>query len=299
MTGKRAIVNETDGLLDLKALVDAYEEIAANQMQRVRSSVLQSREFMEGVTKIFTKVRRSYEKQIAQLEKSGKKKIDEFSVLPRNGKTVAVFVSANSGLFGDIVERTFSIFMDFLHASEANSGTKPDVVIIGKLGLRMLNDRGFNILYNYFDFPDDTVDFDAITVMMRYLLQYERILVFHGQFRSLVNQEPVSTGVSGHELVLSQTPEAAAQEEKLAYLFEPSLKDVLQVFEGEILSSIFAQSLHESQLAKFAARMFNLDRAMENIENRMKDLSLLRRRVEHEIAARKQLGRIAGMTLWQ
>ncbi len=292
MISKRSIISENDGLLDLKALVEAYEEIAASQMQRVRRSVLQSREFMEGVTQIFTKVRRSYDKEIERLEKSGKKKFEEFSVLPRNGKSAVVFVSANSGLFGDIVKRTFSLFLDYVKQKDPS---QMDVVIVGKLGLRMLGDSEANILYNYYDFPDDWVDYESINMMMRYLLQHEQILVFHGQFKSLVYQEPVSTGVSGHDLVLSQTP---AFEEKIAYLFEPSLKEVLQIFEGEILSSIFAQAMHESQLAKFASRMFNLDRSMENIENRLKNLAELQRRLEHHTAAKKQLGRIAGMSLW-
>lgn len=292
---RRALITETDGLLDLKALVEAYEEIAANQMQKVRQSVLQSREFMEGVTAIFTKVRYSYEREIERLRAQKHRQVEEFSVLPRNGKTVAVFVSANSGLFGDIVERTFGLFMEYVQ-KQASVNKPVDIVIVGKLGLRMIADRGYGLLYNYFDFPDDHVDFESISLVMRYLLQYEQIMVFHGQFKSLVNQQPIATGVSGHDIVARD--EVVAQE-KTQYLFEPSLKEVLRVFEGQILSSIFAQSLHESQLAKFASRMFNLDRAMENIENRMTDLSSQRRRVEHHIAARKQLGRIAGMSLWQ
>lgn len=296
MTSKKSLIVENDGLLDLKALVEAYEEIAANKMQKVRQSVLQSREFMDGVTAIFTKVRGSYEKQIANLEKAGRKHIDEFSVLPRNNKTVAVFVSANSGLFGDIVERTFNMFVEFVKSNQGQTSTMVDPVIIGKLGLRMINDRKINVLYNYFDFPDDRVDYESINMMMRYLLQYERILVFHGQFRSLVFQEAITTGVSGHELVAAQ--KTSSDDEKVSYLFEPSLKEVLQTFEGEILSSIFAQAMHESQLAKFASRMFNLDRAMENIENRMKNLNVERRQVDHQINSRKQLGRIAGMSLW-
>ncbi len=284
MISKKTLLIENDGLLDLKALIDAYEEIAAAQMQKVRQSVLQSREFTEGVSKIFVEVRRSYEHSL----KSSKQ---EFSVLPHNGRTVAVFISANSGLFGDIVERTFNNFVSFV---QQNPG-QTDPVIVGKLGLRMLSDRKINLLYNYFDFPDDRVDYEAMNTMMRYLLQYERILIFHGQFRSLVYQEPVTTGVSGHDLMLRKID---APDQKTAYLFEPSLKEVLQIFEGEILTSIFVQSLHESQLAKFASRMFNLDRAMGNIDTRMQKLANLRRRVEHQIIAKKQLGRLAGLSLW-
>lgn len=296
MISRRALINEGESLLDLGALVEAYEEIAANQMQKVRKSVLQSRNFMDGVTEIFAKVRISYDKEIKRLEgKLRGKRAEEFSVLPRNGRTAAVFVSANSGLFGDIVERTFTTFLDFVKKDPNNV----DAVIVGKLGLRMLTDRSINLLYNYFDFPDDKIDFDAVNVIMRYLLQYERITVFHGQFRNLVTQEPVMTGVSGHDLVeKSNKSNQSNTTNRTNYLFEPSLKEVLRVFEGEILSSIFAQAMHESQLAKFASRLYNLDRAMENIDNRKKNLTLIKRRLDHQLAGRKQLGRIAGMSLW-
>jgi F0F1-type ATP synthase gamma subunit len=202
-------------------------------------------------------------------------------------------------LFGDIVERTFKQFVDYVNVDRGKNGAHVEPVIVGKLGLRMLTDRKINFLYNYFDFPDDHVDYDSVNMMMRYLLQFERILIFHGQFKSLVYQDSITTGVSGHELVVKQQQEGKiAEGESVSYLFEPSLKDVLQTFEGEILSSIFAQAMHESQLAKFASRLFNLDRSMENIENRMKDLSVERRRADHQINSRKQLGRIAGMSLW-
>jgi F0F1-type ATP synthase gamma subunit len=186
--------------------------------------------------------------------------------------------------------------MEYVNKNQQNT----DAVIVGKLGLRMLTDRNINLLYNYFDFPDDKIDFDAVNTIMRYLLQYERIVVFHGQFKNLVVQNPVATGVSGHDLIIDMSNKSneADMTNHGLYLFEPSLKEVLQVFEGEILSSIFAQAMHESQLAKFASRLFNLDRSMESINNRSDDLLVLRRRLDRQSAGRRQLGRIAGMSLW-
>ena len=86
---------------------------------------------------------------------------------------------------------------------------------------------------------------------------------------------------------------------EVKYLFEPSVGDVARIFEGEILASIFEQTLHESQLAKFASRLMALDASVDKIEDRWKDIGRELRRVERREINNKQLSTISGMSLWQ
>ncbi len=280
MISKKQIVEETDGLLNLKSLVEVYEEIAAARMQRVRGAVLQSRQFLEGLEEVFRKVKAAY--------KQGK---DNYSTLPKNNKMVSVFVSANSGLFGDIVERTFEMFVD--HVKRTNS----EVVILGKLGAKMMSDRMPQTLYNYYDFSDDTVDMESFEMIMRYLIQFEKIQVFYGQFKTILSQEPRVSGVSGDAVVVEPEKKPGVTDPD-SYLFEPSVSHIVRVFEGEILASIFEQTLHESMLAKFASRMLALDRSIENIESRLSKVKVEAVRVRHKLQNRKQLGTISGISLW-
>jgi ATP synthase F1 gamma subunit len=278
MISKKQIEDEVDGLMSLKSLVGSYEEIAAARMQRVRGAVVQSRQFLAGLEDVFRRVKAAYKKEPGNT-----------STLPKNGKLVAVFVSANSGLFGDIVDRTFEMFADFVRKN------KSDVVVLGKLGAKMMTDRMPEILYNYYDFSDETVDMESFGVIMRYLLQFEKILVFYGQFKTILTQEPRMTGVSGDSIKVEELAIDAHDQ----YLFEPSVGEIVRMFEGEILASIFEQTLHESMLAKFASRITALDTSVGNIDNRLDKIKIEGVKLRHKTRNRKQLSTISGMRLWR
>jgi len=132
-------------------------------------------------------------------------------------------------------------------------------------------------------------------LIMRYLLQFERIMVFYGKFSSVLTQNPSMASISGDNL-----PEVdLATKPQNLYLFEPKLGEILAVFESEILSSIFEQTLHESLLAKFASRLQYLDRSLESIHKRLKRLSYELKQLRHKNDNRKQLARLSGMGLWE
>ena len=74
MVNKQDIKHELDKIGILKDLVEAYEEIAATRMRKVRSSVLQNREFLSGLTSVFQDVKSSYRKEILRIMKEKKMK---------------------------------------------------------------------------------------------------------------------------------------------------------------------------------------------------------------------------------
>jgi len=277
---KRQIQSEKENLSSLKGLVEVYEEIAASRMQRVRGAVLQSRQFLEGLLNVYRKAKAAYTKK----GMAG-------TLRRENGLTVAVLVTANSGLFGDIVEKVFKEFSKFVLEK------KPQVVVLGKIGANLVSERLPGVLYNYFDISDEVVDLESFEMIMRYLLQFESIMVFYGQFRSILNQEPVMTSVTGDVMTLQQQIEA----EKLAktlFLFEPSVQDIAVLFEGEILASLFEQTLHESLLAKYASRLQSLDRSQDSINKQFALIARQERNLARLSENRKQLTTFAGKNLW-
>lgn len=272
MNSKRSSQMEMEGLTSLKSLVETYEEIAARQMQKVRTAVLTAREFLQGLAEIFGEVKsNSTQPQLG-----------------RGGKTVAVWISANAGLYGDIVSRSFELFADYLDKNPA------EAVVVGRLGTKIMAERLPKTLYNYYDLEDNRVEVEDLGLVMRYLLQFQKIVVFYGQFKSLVNQVPIVTSVSGDELY-----EIKPEEQKRhQYLFEPGIAQVLEFFEGQMLTTMFEQTVHESQLAKFASRLMTLDGAVENIDKKVRQLNQMGVRLKHRTDGRKQLSRISGMSLW-
>jgi F0F1-type ATP synthase gamma subunit len=282
MITKKQIKQEIEVLGALKGLVEVYEEVAAARMQRVRGAVLQSRQFLEGLSEVFRKIKSAYRREMSGGIGLGR----------RPGKCVAVFISANSGLYGDIVDRAFELFAEYV------SKEKPEVVILGKLGVKMMNEKLPRVLFNYFDFSDEDVDLESFHVVMRYLIQFEKIFVFFGKFRTIIAQDPTMVNVTGDAVVVQEITDVP-EKNPVRYLFEPSVQKIAKVFEGEILASIFEQTLHESQLAKFASRLMSLDESVDKIGHRMGQISIEKRRVEHREMNKKQLSTISGMSLWR
>ncbi len=288
MVTKKELTREIDFLNTLQTILEAYEEIAATRMSRIRTSVLGSRDFLLEINAIFQQVKSSYSSQIELLMR--KKKLQDPSQLTfvkRNGKTLYLFVSANTGLYGDIIRKTYDVFVDNLKK------TPGDVVIMGKLGVEILKADKVSIPYTYFYFPDNKIDNDILKKITEHIIQYEKVLVFYEQFNTVVTQSPIVTNISGDPLPWEKGGPQAR------YFFEPSLQKIMEFFEKEIFGSIFQQTIFESELAKFAARMVSLDFASENTKKRLRLVTLTKNKIKHQEENKRQLEKFASMKLWR
>lgn len=244
-------VDNLNYLVSFSNLIMAYEEIAANRMQKTREKVLYSRDFTSGINTIYQQLKYSYKKQTEKYKKERESN--------KNGKTVCVFISANSGLYGDLVHRVFELFAaDWQHE-------KADAVIIGLWGQDLFKQVYPNSQYTFFDMSDYLTDAKKIESIVESLKPYNRILVYHGLFRNIIKQDVVFSNISGDQL----SPEILlAGPAKIIY--EPSLNTLLEFFEKEIHGSLFTQAVFESQLAKFSSRMTALEIASQNLEKAKK-----------------------------
>ena len=288
MFTKKETVREIDFLNTLKEILETYEEIAATRMARIRTSVLGSRDFLLEINAIFQQVKSSYQAQIEMLMR--KKKIKDptkLTFIKRNGKTLYIFVSANTGLYGDIIKKTYDVFIDNLKKSPG------DVVILGKLGVEIFKADKVAIPYTYFDFPDNKIDNAILKKITDHIIQYEKVLVFYEQFNTVISQSPIVTNISGDPLPWEKGGLPAK------YFFEPSLQKIMEFFEKEIFGSIFQQTVFESELAKFAARMVSLDYATDNTKDGLREVILQKNRIKHQEDNKRQLEKFASMKLWK
>lgn len=297
MTNKRDITNEFAFLINLHGLVDAYEEIAAMRMRKMRSSVLTTRSFMAGVEEVFQEVKLSYRSELLGLMRKKKiKDVSRLSVIKRNGKTAAVLLSANTGLYGDIVRKTFTTFASYVSKNDC------EIAIVGRLGRNLFQAVFPTRKFQYFAMPDGHVDAQIVTQIATLLIAFEKIFVFYGQFENIAMQKPTMLDVYGSALQNQASEEQVQGGDKSVaskYFFEPSLEEIVHFFESELFASIFEQATFESHLAKFASRMFNLDLATENIGKRLRAVELGIRRIKHRTENSKQLSSLSGMSLWR
>jgi ATP synthase F1 gamma subunit len=288
MITKRELNFEAEFLDTLHTILETYEEIAATRMGRIRSSVLGNRIFLLEINEIFQQVKSSYKTQIELLMKNKLVKDPaKMTFIKRNGKTLYVFISANTGLYGSIIRKTYEVFLDNL---KQNPG---DVAILGHLGLEIFVADKIKTPLVYFEFPDDKIDDASVKKIVEYIVKYEQVLVFYEKFNNVINQTPIVTNISGDPLPGEKSGPAAS------YFFEPSLEKIMEFFEKEILASIFQQTIFESQLAKFASRMVSLDFASENTRTKLKGVLLDKNKIKHQEENKKQLEKFASMKLWR
>ena len=286
MTNNQTIVSEIDLLGSLHVLVETYETIATSSMRRVRNSVLQNRTYHLGLNSLFQEVKRAYRAEMMILTKRRNIPLN-ISAIRHNGKTIFVLLSANTGLYGDIIQKTFALFLESVQNQHG------DIVVVGRVGKALFEDSMPGTPYQYFDFPDDKIELENLKAITEHLKEYEKVVAFYGTFKNFIEQVPTHTDVSG-----DIPEEKTGPVGKIEYVFEPSIEAVTYFFETEIFASLLEQVFHESRLAKLASRMVLLDRATLNIDTAIQKMSFQRQQVRHRIYNRKQLDQVSGAGLW-
>lgn len=295
MQSKKQTEAEIVSLSGLGGIVETYKEIAATRITRTRTSVLKSHNFLGEINTVYEQVKSSYRRRLEQIIKAKKEKnAKNLSFVTNNGKTALIFLSSNTGLYGDIIHRTFNLFLDEINGSDRASY---DIAVVGRLGLFLVEEAKIPQPYQYFDFPDQAVPEGDIIKITNFLIQYEKVVVFYQEFKTLMKQQPVASDISGNVLDLKKTTDTPSTS-SVKYLFEPSLEKVLEFFEKEIFASIFEQTVRDSQLAKFASRLVTLDSASQNIRKKLLSSIAEDVRLRHREKNRKQSQTFSSMSLW-
>ena len=253
----------------------AFSQISSTRMKRIRTDVLSSRDFQFSIYEIFKEVLSAYAMKLRSFGRA--KESEKITFLSHNGRSVALFISANAGLYGDIVNRTFDLFSNDIRGQDI------EVAIVGKLGVSMFREAFPGRPYTYFELSDYGKDPDHLVDIIHHIVQYERVQIYYGKYENVVKQVP-----SKYDISANVPLEGEASEKVGKYIFEPSLEDLLAFFESELFTSLFDHSVFESQLAKFASRMIAMDFASQKIEKRLKLTSLDLLRAGHASDNRKQ-----------
>jgi ATP synthase F1 gamma subunit len=284
---KQQIDEEIKNVHSLQDVIDSYEKISATKMQNIRSSVLQNRDFLEELNSVFQQVKKSYKDQLEQLMKKEKITSSKFSLIKTNGKTLFVLLSANTGLYGNILNKTYDLFKNYVLNQNG------EILIIGKLGQDIYKNDTIDKPFMFKDLEDTNVNDEKLKDIVNLIIQYEKVVVFHGKFHTTISQVPTATSVSGDPLP------GEAQVPALKFFFEPSLEEIMIFFEKEIFTSYFEQTVGESQLAKHASRMISLDNSLENIKKNLLLLNSEQQRIRHIDFNKKQLETISSIKLWK
>lgn len=287
MYSLKTVTSEIEGAENLKAIVETYKFMAASSMRRIRNFVLENRLFHLGLNGIYQEVKQSYVLMAPEGTKKKRRGKKQAVPVKKKFRSVYMLISANTGLYGDIIYKTFTKFI------EAVRDENPDeVVVIGKMGESFFKEAMPERKFIHFDFPDTKMVQEDFKKIAQHLKEFEKVVVFHGVFRSFLSQLPVSSHISGE--ILSGD---GKNTERTRYVFEPSLESVALFFETEIFASLLEQSFHESRLAKLSSRTMLLDRSGQTIDGFISKIFLQRQKILHRISAVKQMDTVRGIVV--
>lgn len=288
MKNKAQLENEIVDLKSLKDLLEVYQEIAAIRMQKVKKSVLKTRVFLEDLNLIYLQTLLSYKNKLLK-----EKNKQNDAILPYIGvtkyKPVSVFLSSNTALYGGII---ISIFNKFIEDIKNNNN---DVVIVGKLGKSLYIDNKIERDFAYFDLSDGQAASSDLYDIVTYIKQYQTINIYHGKFKTILNQQVDISNIRDVRNMSTVNNVVKGQEN---FIYEPSLEEVLLFFENELLGSVLEQTVYESNLSKFAARMVSLDAAVNSINQSLTKTKFLAQRSKHRENNKRQLNTLSGISLW-
>ena len=292
MQGKNVINSEFATLSTLKTLAQAYEQISVMRIQRVRGSVLTTRDFLTGLADVYGDVKKGYKEEIERLTRHHKNAKVTLSGLSKNGKTIAILLSSNNKLYGDIVSRVFNLFAQDIKEHPS------DVAVVGRVGKGMYEQRGLKLPYTYFDLPDQNVKLADIAPIFKFVVEYEKILVYYGRFLNIISQEPAVSEISGEQSIIDQPLEKEKVEGPTPFFFEPDLKKILGFFEDQVFASILKQVADESELSRLASRIKSMEDSLEVIEKEEYALRKTYLRAQRLSESNKQIQRLSGVALW-
>jgi len=303
MQYKKLIQSEIEFSKTFRFIAQAYEEIAVMKMRKVRNSVLATRDYLSHLSEIFYELKKAKERQKKQLTISNKQKSDVKAKIltpdkkvtsDKLSKTVSVLLSANTTLYGDLIERIFNLFLK----NVTKDGS--DIIIVGRVGKRLYDEQDNKKNYTYFELPDVEVRLENLKPVIYHLVRYQKIIVYYGKFESVVTQKETFSSISGDQPSSYQAESSSRlADETSHFLFEPSLETILAFFEDLIASSLFRQTVHETQLARWASRIMSMEKAQVNIDAQIKRLHFSEMKIQRQEQNKKQLDRLAGISLWR
>lgn len=291
MGKKQIIKEELEALNSIKNLAESYEEIAVIRMQRIKETVLKTRDFLIKISDIYVDLKASYDREVKDLierRKRGDKTI--LPALQKSRPKLLVYLSSNGKLYGSVTQKTYRLFIKDVKGMMDDD---TDLMVIGSAGRDLIAASGLKKPYDYFEIPDTNVDVNHIKELMKKFLIYDKVHIYFGKFGNVVTQNANSTSISGEEIFETDIKNPTPREDR--YIFEPSLEKIFHFFETQLMSNLFSQTLLENQLARHASRVNAMEEALVHIEEESKNLHRETVRMKHLMQNKKQLETVSGV----
>ncbi len=276
----------SEAVTTIKSITRVYEQAAARKMKMVKLEIENIAEYLNEATNTYSSSKFS----ITEGEKPKvRQAVLSTSFRKPTKNRVLVLIASQTQYYGNLIPSLFKEFLKYYQKSGS------DAVILGKIGKELMEKN--NIVaqnVTYWDFDDANPSWNVVHQIAQKLGDYAKIIVFYGEYKSVLTQEAKSTDLA-EKIVVREVAE------EKQYLFKPQPQVALSFLEQQMISGGFLEKIYESQVAKYAARIkiLEIGQVAEKISNALDDLARGRRNFRKNNNNRKQLQLFTGSDLWQ
>lgn len=268
-------IKEIDALIEegdsLKQIAQAYSEIANLKLQRIRGELDRNRVFFKEIAGVYGMVKNIASKRALRISK------------PK--KTISLIITSNYRFYGQIN----SSLIDFFIAS--TQGLETDRIILGKAAIDYF--RAQKVFQNYTEImlKDDQPSARELLDLINLVKDYNQVLVFHSQLKSLLIQQPQALDI------VAQTEGIGKEEtENIRFIFEPQLSKILSFFDSQILVLLLEATFLESEVARTASRFISMDQAENEANKYIKENEMLKGYVKRNLVNNQILESFASLS---
>lgn len=251
-------IKEIDEILEegesLKAITQAYSEIANLKIKRIRAEVERNRIFFQEISKVYALI-----KQLAL-----QKKIS----IVKHKKTACIILTSNYRFYGSINSDLLEFFVN------ATQKLDCDRIYLGKAAIeyfRATHLEGERMQLHLRGgikevlLKSDQPDAGELLSLTNLLSDYNQVLVFYSGMKNLLVQIPTIADItaSNSSFVNSSfvNEQRTANSETPRFIFEPELPKILQFFDSQIITLLLEGTFLESELSRTASRFIAMDQA--------------------------------------
>lgn len=261
MSTVKQIKDDLQDSESLKMVTQAYTEISALKLQKIRAGIEKNRSFFQEITEVYHMINTEAAKKHLILR-------------PKKG-TVSILITSNQHFYGGLEKELVKFYI----VNTTKFAT--DKIVIGSTASEFLKAFNYTSPYQQVVLKTDLPTAEEIRNLVTKIIGYEQIMIYYSRMHSILTQEP-------HVVDIVQKPPEYFLKVKAPsfnYIFEPELEIILKFFENQVTLLLVEQTFLESELARAAARLTSMDQAQlaadETMLAQKKELAQAKRSVDN------------------
>ena len=286
----RTIKSRIRSVENTKKITRAMEMVSASKLKRVQGMMMRSRPYTQGLEDMLSRLMQDQRAENSASEKA--ETLHPFFEERDEKKSLVVLMTSDAGLCGSY--NTDLIQLTRKHLGQCQN--HPQLIGIGKMGIRALRRDGFDFIQTYTDIKtyqlEDTIKSLSSELQNAYLSKrVDAVYVIYSHFITISSYKNVVEKILPLKEPAKTEP---ADGRAVPYIYEPSPENIFkQLIPAYFVAKTRAIYL-EALVSEYMARMNAMHLATKNADDMVDSLVLVRNKVRQAIITKEIIEVVSG-----